>query len=121
MKLDLDAASVVQSLEPIPADTLVEVVMEIDPGGLGPDGLLKRTAKGDATGISAIYTVQNAPYAGRKLRMFHVLEGPTVGHATARSIVMALLRAIREAVLGINPLDNSPAAIAQRAGAELAQ
>jgi hypothetical protein len=119
MKLDLDVASATQALEPIPAGTLVELIMQINPGGLGNDGLLKRTAKGDAIGISASYTVLNAPHAGRKFNQFHVLEGPTVGHATARSIVLALLRAIREAVLGVNPLDNSPAAIAQRAGAEL--
>ena len=119
MELDLEKASAVQSLEVIPTNTLVELTMEITPGNLGPDGLLKRTAKGDATGISATYTVQGGQYAGRKLRLFHVLEGPTVGHEAARSITLALLRAIREATRGVDPRDNSAMAIAQRSGAEL--
>lgn len=119
MELDLEKASAVQSLEVIPANTLVELTMEITPGNLGADGLLKRTSKGDATGISAVYTVQGGQFAGRKMRLFHVLEGPTVGHEAARAITLALLRAIREATRGIDPRDNSPTAIAQRSGAEL--
>ena len=35
MELDLEKASAVQSLEVIPANTLVELTMEITPGNLG--------------------------------------------------------------------------------------
>ena len=50
-----------------------------------------------------------------------ILNGTTAGHAKAGEISRAKLRAIFEAVNGIDPNDNSPATVARRANAALAR
>jgi hypothetical protein len=50
-----------------------------------------------------------------------LLDGTTAGHAKAGEISRSLLRAIFEAVHSIDPKDSSPATMARRAGATLAE
>jgi len=118
--LGLDTANRNQGLDVIPAGTLVELVMKIRAGSIGVENLCKRSSKGDAEGLDVEYTVQGGEFDGRKLFAFQLIDGTTAGHAKAAEITRALLRAIFEAVNGIDPNDNSPATTARRANATLA-
>ena len=120
MDLDLIQQIATQGFEPIPAGTIVELVMKIKPGNCGIDGLCKRSSKGDSEGLDVEYTVQGGEYDKRKIYAFHLLDGVTSGHAKAGEITRSLLRAIFEAINGIDPNDNSPATISRRASASLA-
>ena len=65
--------------ELIPHNTLASVLMRILPGGVGENGLLKRTAKGDAEALSCEFVVVDGPYAKRKFWDTFLLEGTTPG------------------------------------------
>ena len=108
MDLDLILQIASQGLEPIPAGTICVLVMKIKPGNCGIDGLCKRSSKGDSEGLDVEYVVQGDKYDKRKIYAFHLLDGVTSGHAKAGEITRSLLRAIYEAVHGIDPNDNSP-------------
>jgi hypothetical protein len=118
--LGLEQANASQGLEPIPAGSHCVLIMRIKPGNTGIDGLCKRSSKGDSEGLDVEYIVQGEKYDKRKIYAFHLLDGVTSGHAKAGEITRSLLRAIYEAVHGINPTDNSPEAISRRASASLA-
>ena len=118
--LGLEKASTSQGLELIPAGTLVTLEMGIRPGSVGIESLEKRTAKGDATFLDAVHTVRGGPYNGRKIFDNMLLDGTTAGHVKAGEISRNKLRAIFEAVHGIDPNDNSPTTVARRASATLA-
>jgi len=53
--------------ELIPHNTVATVQMRIRPGGVGEDGLLKRTSKGDAEMLDCEFVVVDGPYAKRQL------------------------------------------------------
>jgi hypothetical protein len=120
MSLNLNTASKIHGLGVIPAGTPVTLVMKINPGTIGVEGLCKRSAKGDCEGIDVEFIVKGGDYDGRKLYAFQLLDGTTAGHAKAGEITRALLRAIFEAVNAINPEDTSPEADARRNSATLA-
>ena len=50
--------------ELIPHNTIATTQMRIRPGNAGPDGLYKRTAKGDAEGLDCEFMVLDGPFAG---------------------------------------------------------
>jgi hypothetical protein len=117
--LGLEHAGVAQGFDIIPAGTLVTLVMKIRPGNIGIEGLLKRTAKGDAEMLDAEFSVKGGEHDRRKLFANMLLDGTTPGHGKAAEISRAMLRAIFESAHGIDPNDNSPATMARRAGATL--
>jgi hypothetical protein len=53
-------------MELIPHDTVATCVLHIRPGGVGEDGLLKRTSKGDAEMLECEFTVADGTYKGKK-------------------------------------------------------
>jgi hypothetical protein len=118
--LGLETANKSQGLDVIPAGTTVELMMKIRAGSIGVENLLKRSSNGEAEGLDVEHVVRNGEFDGRKLFQFMVLNGTSEGHAKAAEITRALLRAIFEAVNGIDPNDNSPATFARRANATLA-
>src|SRR6516225_7738917 len=65
--------------ELIPHNTLASVLMRILPGGVGENGLLKRTAKGDAEALICEFVVVDGPYAKRKFWDTFLLEGTNRG------------------------------------------
>jgi len=117
--LGLDTANAAQGFAPIPAGTIVTLVMTIKPGNTGIDNLCKRSSKGDSEGLDVTYTVMGGEHDKRKIHAFHLLDGTTAGHSKAGEITRSLLRAIYEAKNGIDPNDNSPEAISRRAKASL--
>jgi hypothetical protein len=120
MNLGLNTASRNQGGEPVPAGTLVELVMKIRPGSTGLEGLLKRSANGQAAGLDVEYTIKGGEHDGRKVFSYMILDGETAGHAKAGEISRTTLRAIFEAVHGIDPNDTSSEADTKRAEATLA-
>jgi hypothetical protein len=117
--LGLESANKDQGFEVIPAGTLVELVMKIRPGNIGIESLLKRTSKGDAEYLDVEFIVSAGDYDKRKIFANMLLDGCTSGHAKAGEISRSMLRAIFEAVHGIDPNDNNPATTTRRAGATL--
>lgn len=118
--LGLYTANRSQGFEVIPAGTLVTLVTTIRPGTIGIEGLLKRTAKGDAEMLDLEFTIWGGDYDKRKIWSNLVLDGTTAGHAKAGEFSRALLRAIFEASHGLDPNDTSPAATARLAAVTLA-
>jgi hypothetical protein len=118
--LGLNNASRNQGGEPIPAGTAVELVMKIRPGNTGLEGLCKRSSNGKAELIDAEFAVKGGEYDGRRLFTPMIVDGETAGHAKAGEITRATLRAIFEAVHGIDPNDNSAETDEKRAGAIIA-
>lgn len=119
--LGLDSANKAQGFEVIPAGTQVDLVMKIRAGNIGIEGLLKRTSKGDAEMLDTEFTVRGGEFDRRKVFHSMLLDGVTSGHAKAGEISRTMLRAIFEAVHGIDPNDNSPATVTRRANATLAE
>jgi hypothetical protein len=118
--LGLESASAAQGFDVIPAGTQVMLVMKIRPGTIGIENMLNPTAKGDAKFLEAEFTVVGGDFDKRKLFANMLLDGTTTGHARAGEISRAMLRAIFEAVNGLDPNDSSPATMTRRADATLA-
>jgi len=98
----------------IPHGTTATVVMHIRPGGVGEDGLLKRSKDGGCEMLDVEYVVADGPHARRKMFANMVLAGTTDGHAQAAEISRGMLRSILESARGIKPGDTSPQAYEQR-------
>jgi hypothetical protein len=118
--LGLDTANETQGFEVIPAGTQVTLVMNIRPGNIGIENLLKRTSKGDAEFLDVEFTVKDGEFNKRKLFANMLLDGVTAGHGKAGEFSRSLLRAIFESAHGIDPDDSSPATRAHRESATLA-
>jgi hypothetical protein len=119
--LGLEGANKTQGFDVIPAGTQVTLVMKIRPGNIGIENLLKRTSKGDAAFLDAEFTVKGGTFNKRKIFANLLLDGTTAGHAKAGEISRTMLRAIFEAVHGINPNDNSPATMTRRSNVTLSE
>jgi hypothetical protein len=118
-KLELDKVERTRDFPVIPAGTLVEVVMKIRPGGVGEDGLLKRSSTGGEM-ADIEFTIRGGEYDKRKFWTNQTLGGPTEGHKEAKVYSEELLVKIFDAVNGLNPKDRSPEAQARRRKATLA-
>jgi hypothetical protein len=98
----------------IPHGTIATVTMHPRAGGVGEDGMLKRSQEGTCEMLDVEYVVVDGPYARRKFWGNMVLAGTTDGHAEAAKISRGMLRAIIESARGIRPDDMSPQARAAR-------
>ena len=102
------------TMELIPRDTIATLVLHIRSGGVGEDGMLTRTSKGDAEMLVCELTLADGTHKGRKFFENMLLEGTTDGHAEASKISRSRLRAILDSALGLKPNDVSPQARAAR-------
>jgi hypothetical protein len=98
----------------IPEETKAILVIHIKPGGVGEDGLLTRSEKGDCEMLAVVLTVADGTYKGEKFPEWWVLNGTTDGHAKAREITLRKLKAIIDSAFGLDPNDKSPEARARR-------
>jgi hypothetical protein len=98
----------------IPHNTVATLVLHIRPGGVGEEGMLRRSAKGDCEMLECEFTISDGPYKGRKVCEYRVLDGTTSGHAKAADISRSTLKAILDSALGLKPDDASPEARAAR-------
>src|SRR5262245_47191249 len=101
--------------EPIPTGKIVSVSLHIRAGGAGEGGLLKRSKDGACEMLDLEFTVIDGDYKNRKLWEYYVVEGGTTsGHKQAIDISRGVLKAIIDAVKGLEPSDTSDAARAAR-------
>ena len=98
----------------IPQGTIATCVLHINAGGVGEDGMLKRSKDGGCEMLDAVITLIDGPYKTRKVFERWILEGTTDGHAKSADINRATLKAILDSALGLMPDDLSPQARAAR-------
>jgi hypothetical protein len=93
--------------ELIPHNTIASVQMRIRPGGVGEDGLLKRTARGDAEMLDCEFVVVDGPHVKRKFWDNFLLEGTTPGQKEMALTNRGRLKKILESARGIKNDDTS--------------
>jgi hypothetical protein len=93
--------------ELIPHNTIVTTQMRIRPGNAGPDGLYKRTAKGDAEMLDCEFVVLDGPFAKRKFWDNFMLAGTTDGQKEMVLTNRGRLKKILESARGIKKGDTS--------------
>src|SRR5215831_12399987 len=99
----------------IPADTIATVSMHIRAGGVGEDGMYKRSGNGDCEGLDLEFTVIDGPFKGRKFwDDFMLLSGTTDGQKGMADSNRLILKAILDSALGLDPDDKSAEARAAR-------
>jgi len=114
MAYDYSDAPPARDLELIPHGTTATLVLHPRPGGVGEDGMLKRTRAGDAEMLDCELVVADGPHAKRKFWERWILSGTTAGQAQAAEIARSTLKAILDSALGLKPDDLSPQARAAR-------
>jgi hypothetical protein len=113
MPFDYSDAPPPREFELIPQGTTPTCILHINAGGVGEDGMLKRSPKGCEM-LEVVITIADGLYKGRKIFEYWVLEGTTEGHAKAKEINLGKLKAILDSALGLDPGDKSPQARAAR-------
>jgi hypothetical protein len=98
------------SFDLIPKGTIATVSINLRAGGVGEDGMLKRSTKGDCEMLDLEFTVLDGPYKNRKFWSNLIVEGTTDGHKKMADDTAGVLKAILDAVLNLKPNDGSPEA-----------
>lgn len=97
----------------IPDNTVALVVINLREGGAGPGGLLKASSTG-CNMLDLEFTIDGGAHDRRKFWENWVTDGVTEGHEKAAMITRSRVRATLESAFGINPGDDSEAAMAKR-------
>src|SRR6516165_7441237 len=103
-----------RDIELIPHGTILTLILHIRAGGVGEDGLLKRSKDGTCEMLDVEFTAADGPHKGKKLWEYLILEGTTDGHAKSKEINLGTLKTILDSALGLQPDDKSPQARAAR-------
>lgn len=114
MPVDLNQAPKQTTSDLIPDGTIVPVNATLRPGGAGDGGWERRSKEGVSQGLDFEFTVIEGPFARRKFWTLFTVSGETAGHQTAAEISISRIRAMVESARGINPADESEAAMAAR-------
>jgi hypothetical protein len=112
--MDFNQAGAQPNFDVIPKGTIVVVQMNIRPGNVGEDEILKRSRDGESEGLDAEFIVVEGEYAKRRFWSRMLVSGTTDGHAQAADFTSRTLRAIIESAKGIKSGDVSEAAKAAR-------
>jgi hypothetical protein len=110
MPYDYSDAPPPREMELIPAGTIATVTMHINAGGVGEDGMCKRSKDGNCELLEIEFVVADGKFARRKFWANMVLAGTTAGHAQAAEISRSTLRGIIESARNVRPDDMSPEA-----------
>ena len=102
------------SFELIPDGTVATVSMHIRAGGVGEDGMYKRSASGECEMLDLEFTVLDGTYKGRKFWTNLLTAGTTDGQKKMAAGNIGVLKAILDSALGLKPDDTSPQARAAR-------
>src|SRR5215470_12942494 len=98
----------------IPDPTVATVNIHIRAGGVGEDGMLKRSANGDCEMLDLEFTVLDGTYKGRKFWHNLLLAGTTDGQKKMAAGNLGVLKAVLDSALGLMPNDVSAEARAAR-------
>ena len=102
------------SCELIPDPTIAGLSIYIRAGGVGEDGMCKRSANGDCEMLDIEFTLLDGTYKGRKFWNNLLISGTTDGQKKMAQSNIAVLKAILDSVLGLKPDDKSAEARAAR-------
>src|SRR5215472_6215332 len=102
------------SFELIPDGTVATVSIHVRAGGVGEDGMCKRSANGDCEMLDLEFTVLDGAYKGRKFWHNLLLAGTTDGQKKMAAGNLGILKAILDSALGLKPKDESAEARAAR-------
>lgn len=117
MNYDFNAAEKQNSFDLIPSGTVVRVVMNIRPGGVGEGNWLTLSKSSDATYLNCEFTVVEGPFTRRKVWSNIGWSGGKLnerGESIYGNMGRTQLRAIIESARGIRPEDQSPEAVKAR-------
>lgn len=98
----------------IPEDTICLLVLNVRPGQHGPAGWLKLNRDGTCEMMDLEFTIDGGDHDRRKLWENWVVAGQTEGQTKAGLITRSKLRAVLESAHGVDPADDSEAAMAKR-------
>ena len=107
---DYSVAPPPRGFELIPHGTIATVVLHIRPGGVGEDGLLKRSQEGDCDMLDIEYVIVDGPYARRKVWQYQIINGTTDGQKDMAETYRGLRKQILQSARNIMPSDTSPQA-----------
>jgi hypothetical protein len=107
MPRDYTDAPPPEPFELIPKDTVVTVSIHIRAGGVGEDGMLKRSREGDCEALDLEFTVLDGPYKGRKFWKYLIVSGTNDGQKKMAVTNLNILKAILDSALGLDPNDKS--------------
>jgi len=102
------------SFDLIPDGTVATVSIHIKPGGVGEDGMLKRSTSGECEMLELELTLLDGTYKGRKVWNHLLLVGTTDGQKKMAAGNLGVLKAILDSALGLMPNDTSAEARAAR-------
>jgi hypothetical protein len=114
MPYDYTDAPPPRDIDLIPHGTVATVVLHIRAGGVGEDGMLKRSKDGACEMLDAEFAVADGPYAKRKFWEYMILEGTSDGHAQMAESSRRTIKAMIDSAFGLKPDDASPQARAAR-------
>src|SRR5262249_51646229 len=114
MPFDYSDAPPPRDLELIPHGTTATCVLHIRPGGVGEDGMLKRSADGKSEMLDCEFVVADGLYKTRKFWEYWVMVGTTPGHAQSIDINRGTITAILDSAFNLQPDDKSDKARAAR-------
>ena len=114
MPYDYTDAPPPRDMELIPHGTIATLVLHIRPGGVGEDGMLKRSKAGDAEMLDIEFIVADGPHKDRKFWEYWILDGTKDGHAKSAEINRGTLKTILDSAFGLKPDDVSLQARAAR-------
>jgi hypothetical protein len=98
----------------MPDGTIATVSIHIRAGGVGEDGMLKRSANGECEMLGCEFTVLDGTYRGRKFWHNLLIVGTTDGQKKMAAGNLGVLKAILDSALGLMPNDVSAEARAAR-------
>jgi hypothetical protein len=102
------------SFDLIPDGTVATVSINIRAGGVGEDGMLKRSNNGQCEMLDLEFIVLDGTYKNRRFWNNLILEGTTDGQKKMAIDSVGMLKAILDSALGLLPTDVSPEARAAR-------
>jgi hypothetical protein len=102
------------SFDLIPDGTIATLSIHIRAGGVGEDGMCKRSSSGECEMLDLELTVLDGTYKGRKFWHNLLLAGTTDGQKKMADANKSVLKAILDSVLGLKPDDKSAEARAAR-------
>jgi hypothetical protein len=102
------------SFDLIPDGTIATLSLHIRPGGIGEDGMLKRSKDGACEMLECEFTVLDGTYKSRKFWNNLLLVGTTDGQKKMAAGNLGVLKAILDSALGLMPKDVSTEARAAR-------
>jgi hypothetical protein len=114
MPYDYSDAPPPRDYELIPHGTVATCILHLRPGGVGEDGMCKRSKDGLCEMLEVEFVVADGNCRGRRLWEYWILKGTTPGQEQAADYSRGTLKACLDSALGLKPDDVSPQARAAR-------